>query len=81
MWVIDDETMNRILDGEFKDVVKLKKQLPASSIRKMFFRQSKYKSYPGFNKFYRQMLQSIIDKLIYINDNSIKGKLVRFFAR
>lgn len=81
MWIVDDEVMNRILDGEFKDVVKLKRNLPDASIRKLFFRQTKYKSYAGFNKFYRQLLCSIIDRLVYINDGSIQGKIVRFFSK
>lgn len=81
MWIVDDETMSRILNGEFKDVVKLKKEIPEASIRKMFFKQDKYKSYAGFNKFYRQMLCSIIKSLIYVNDNSIQGKLLRLLAK
>lgn len=81
MWIVDDKTMDRIIGGEFKDVVVLKRTIPTSSIRRLYFKQDKYKSYAGFNKFYRQLLQSIIDKLVYINDDSIQGKLVRFFSR
>lgn len=81
MWLVDDDVMNRILDGDYKDVVKLKQDIPNASIRKLFFAQGKYKSYVGFNKFYRKVLCSIIDNIIYIDDNSLTSKLIRLFIR
>lgn len=81
MWILSDEAMNRILDGEFDFVVELAKEDNKTTIRDLFFCQNEYKSYNGFRKFYNKYLKPNIDNLDYIEDNSLLPKIIRMVCK
>lgn len=78
MYLIDDEGFTKLFNGEFYQVILVKKKYPNISIKQLYNYQFKYNSYVGFLKFYRKHLEPIIDKITIVDDNTIKGKLIRF---
>ena len=80
MYLIDDESFVELLGGEFYQVILAKKHKPDISVYQLFNYQFKYNTYVGFLKFYRKHLEPIIDSIKLIDDNSIKGKAVRFIT-
>lgn len=81
MYLIDDSCFTKMLGGEFYQVIVAKKQYPDISIYKLFhLYQFKYDSYIGFRNFYRKHLEPIIDGIRLIDDDSIKGKAIRFIT-
>lgn len=81
MWIVSDNTMSKILGGDYKDVIGLKKEDNQISIRRLSRLQSTYKSYQGFRKFYCSLLKSIIDGVFHVEDNTIKAKVIRFISK
>lgn len=80
MYLIDDEGFIKLFNGEFYQVVLVKKKYPNISIKQLYNYQFKYNSYVGFLKFYRKHLEPIIDNIRLVDNNSIKGKIIRFIT-
>jgi hypothetical protein len=81
MWLLTDEDMRELLGGEFSQVVTLKKIYKDISIRKLYGFQFTYFSYQGFRQFYKKYLEPIVETVKYIEDDSIVGKILKFFLR
>lgn len=81
MWILTDEAMEHILGGNFIDVIKTKHEYKDTSILNMKHLQTKYKSYTGFLKFYKKVLEGIIDTSRIISDKSILGKIILYLVR
>lgn len=80
MYLIEDESFNKMLGGEFFQVILAKKTQPKISIRKLYKFQFNYFTYQGFRKFYRRHLEPIIDGIRLIDDDSLIGKLIRWLT-
>ena len=80
VWVISDEAMEHILGGNFIDVAVLHEECSKIAIRKLYKYQDVYKSYQGFRKFFKKYLEPVIEKICFIEDNGILGKIIKYFA-
>lgn len=80
MWIVTDKVMNKLLDGDFTDVVIVKQEKEDITVRKLFTLQDKFVSYQGFRKFFRNKLQSIIKDICFIEDSGFIGKIVRYIT-
>ena len=80
MYIISNEAFTELLGGEFYQVILAKKLNPDVSVAQLFNYQFKYNTYVGFLKFYRKHLEPIIEGIRLIDDNSIKGKAIRFIT-
>ena len=80
MWVVSDEAMEQILGGNFIDVAVLHEECNKITVRKLYKHQNVYKSYQGFRKFFRKHLEPIIEKVCFIEDNRIIGKIIKYFS-
>ena len=78
MWVVTDEAMNSLLGGDFTDVIIVKQEKKEAPIKKLYSFQDTYLSYQGFRKFFRKHLQSIIEKVYFIEDNSFVGNVFKY---
>jgi hypothetical protein len=78
MYLLEDESFNNLLGGEYYQVVIAKQQEPNLSIKRLYDFQFNYFSYQGFCKFYHKHLEPIIDSVKIIDDNSILGKILRW---
>ena len=80
VWVVSDEAMEQILGGDFTDVSVLYESANDVSIRTLYKVQDTYKSYQGFRKFFRKHLEPVIEKICFIEDKGIIGKVVKYFS-
>lgn len=80
VWVVSDEAMEQILGGDFTDVSVLYESANDISIRTLYNVQDTYKSYQGFRKFFRKHLEPVIEKICFIEDKGIIGKVVKYFS-
>lgn len=80
VWVVSDEAMEQILGGDFTDVSVLYESANDVSIRTLYRVQDTYKSYQGFRKFFRKHLEPVIEKICFIEDKGIIGKVVKYFS-
>lgn len=80
MYLIEDESFTELLGGEFYQVILAKKREPDMSIARLYNYQFKYDTYNGFRKFYKRHLESIINGIRLIDNDSIKGKAIRFIT-
>ena len=80
MYILEDEGLNHLLDGEFYQVILAKQHDPNVSVRKLNNFQFDYKTYQGFRKFYRKYLEPIIDKIKIVEDDSLKAKVIRWLT-
>lgn len=78
MWIVKNEVMNELLNGDYTMVIKMKKRHCKMSIINLFPFQFTYKSYDGFRKFYNKKLSGIIDSIMFVNDNKFIAKLIKF---
>ena len=82
MYLIEDEALNKILDGEFYQVIVAKHHDPKISMLKLFRGfQFDYKSYLGFINFYKKRLLPVVDQIKIIDDKSLLGKLLRLVVK
>lgn len=77
MWIVDDETMNKIFGGDYTTIIEAKKKYPHLTIRELFCIQIYYNSYDGFRKFYNKSIRPIIDGIKFINNQSLLGKGIK----
>ena len=80
MFLIEDDCFNRLLGGEFYQVILAKKLDPDISVYQLFNYQFKYDTYVGFLRFYRKHLEPIIDGIRLIKDDSVNGKVIKFLT-
>ena len=76
MYIITNEAFNNLTGGEYIQVIIAKKNHPDLSIARLYNFQFNYFSYQGFRKFYKKHLEPIINKTLYIDDNSLIGKFL-----
>ena len=81
MCILTDEAMEHILGGNFIDVIETKHKYKDTSIANMKHLQTKYKSHTGFRKFYRKVLEGIIDASKVVPNKSILGKIILYLVR
>ena len=77
MYILTDEVFNKLIDGEFVQVIEAMKAQPNASVRKLYNLQFDYFSYEGFRKFYNKVMSKIINGVAYYNDNNIIGRSLR----
>lgn len=77
MYIITDEAFNNLTGGEYVQVIIAKKQCPELSIAKLYNYQFNFFSYQGFRKFYKKYLEPIINKIIYVDDDTLAGKFLK----
>jgi len=77
MYILTDEAFNKLVDGEFAQVIIAKKIRPSMSINELFNYQFDYESYNGFRKFYRKHLEPIINNIRYIDNDSVQSNLLQ----
>lgn len=77
MYILTDEAFNSLTNGEYVQVIIAKKQQPDLSIAKLYNFQFDYFSYQGFRKFYKKVLEPIINCVKYIPDDSIAGRFLK----
>ena len=80
MFLIEDDCFDRLLGGEFYQVILAKKLDPNISVYQLFNYQFKYDTYAGFLRFYRKHLEPIIDGIRLIKDDSVNGKAIKFLT-
>jgi len=76
MYIISDSAMEKLLGGEFCQVVIANEIDKNISIRKLYNFQFNYFSYQGFRKFYLHKLKPIINKIKYIDNNNMIAKML-----
>ena len=82
MWIVTDEVMDRLVNGEgMRDIVLIKKRNPKLSIMKLYNGQANYKSYQGFRKYYNSKIQPIIEKVCFFDDNKLFTKILKRFLK
>lgn len=77
MYILSDEAFNNLTGGEFVQVIIAKKHHPELSVAKLYNFQFNYFSYQGFRKFYKKYLEPIINKIIYVDDETLAGKFLK----
>lgn len=77
MYILTDEAFNSLTNGEYVQVIIAKKQQPDLSIAKLYNFQFDYFSYQGFRKFYKKVLEPIINCTKYIPDDSLIGRFLK----
>lgn len=74
MYILTDEVFNKLMGGEFVQVIEAMKIQPNAPIRKLYNLQFDYFSYEGFRKFYNKVISKIINGVVYRDDGSPLGK-------
>lgn len=74
MYILTDEAFNKLMGGEFVQVIEAMKVQPNAPVRKLYNLQFDYFSYEGFRKFYNKVISKIINGVVYRNDDSALGK-------
>lgn len=80
MWIVDDETMVKLLGGDYTTIIETKKKYPHLTVRELFCIQFYYNSYDGFRKFYNKSIRPIIDGIKFVNNQSLSGKIVKLLV-
>lgn len=78
MYIIDEESLSKILGGEFYQVILARKINPKISINKLFKHQYKYTTYPGFRKFFRRHLENAIEGIRIVEEDSLLAKFIKW---
>ena len=78
MWIVTDNAMIELLGGDFSNVVLAKQKDKDVPMTKLILLQEQYLSYQGFRKFFKRHLQSIIENICFIKDNSFVSKIIMF---
>lgn len=74
MYILTDEVFNKLMGGEFVQVIEAMKIQPNAPVRKLYNLQFDYFSYEGFRKFYNKVISKIINGIAYSDDGSALGK-------
>lgn len=80
MYLVEDESFNQMMGGEYYQVILAKQHQPKISIRKLYNFQFNFFSYQGFRKFFKRHLEPVIDGIKIIEDKSIIGKIIRWLS-
>ena len=80
VWIVSDDAMKHIMGGDFSKVMLAYNDNKDISIRRLYNVQQVYKSYQGFRKFFKIHMKPIIEKISYIDDNSINSRIIRYFV-
>ena len=81
MWLLSNEAMNKLLDGDYTSVILSKKKWKDLSIRELFCVQIYYDSYDGFRKFYNKKIKPIIDGIKFVDETSLLGKFIKLLRK
>ena len=73
MYILTDDVFNKLVGGEFVQVVEAMKAQPNAPVRKLYNLQFDYFSYEGFRKFYNKVMSKIINGVAYHDDSSAIG--------
>ena len=77
MYILTDDVFNKLMGGEFVQVIEAMKVQPNASVRKLYNLQFDYFSYEGFRKFYNKVMSKIINNIAYCDNNSIIGRSLK----
>lgn len=80
MYIIEDESLAKMLDGEFYQIIMARKINPKMSMNQLFNYQYKYTTYPGFRKFFKRHLEPVLNGIRIIDNNSIVGKFIKWIT-
>ena len=78
MWIVNDKAMKKLLGGDFSNVVLTKQKNKDIPIQRLYKLQDLYSSYQGFRKFFKRHLQSIVENICFIKDNSFVSKVIMY---
>jgi len=81
MWVVSDEAMKLIMNGDVRDIVLVTKKRPDISILQLYKGQVDYKSYNGFAKYYKTKIKPIADQIQYANDEKLVTRIIKKVLR
>lgn len=76
MWIVEDEVMDTLLGGDFTQVILVKQLSPEVNVKQLYNCQFNYFSYNGFRKFFNKYIYKIFNKVRYIENDSITGKVL-----
>ena len=77
MYILTDDVFNKLLGGEFVQVIEAMKVQPNAPVRKLYNLQFDYFSYEGFRKFYNKVMSKIINGIVHCDNNSIIGRSLK----
>lgn len=77
MYILTDEVFNKLMGGEFVQVIEVMKVHPNAPVRKLYNLQFDYFSYEGFRKFYNKVISKIIDGVSHVDSDNLLGKSLR----
>jgi hypothetical protein len=77
MYILTDEVFNKLMGGEFVQVIEAMKAQPNAPVRKLYNLQFDYFSYEGFRKFYNKVISKIIDGVSHVDSDNLLGKSLR----
>jgi hypothetical protein len=77
MYILTDEVFNKLMGGEFVQVIEAMKAQPNAPVRKLYNLQFDYFSYEGFRKFYNKVISKIIDGVSHVDSDNLLGRSLR----
>ena len=77
MYILTDEVFNKLMGGEFVQVIEAMKAQHNAPVRKLYNLQFDYFSYEGFRKFYNKVISKIIDGVSHVDSDNLLGKSLR----
>lgn len=80
MYLIEDEALNKLLDGDFFIVLNMMNKTDMS-MKDLYCFQFKYESYDGFRKFYNKKLKHLKGKVRFIDHDSFIGKIIKLLFK
>lgn len=80
MYIINDKVMNDLLGSDYKDIILFQKKnsISINKLYNIFKYKYRYTTYNGFRKFYNSKLKYNIDDILYIDNNNIKRKIIKW---
>lgn len=77
MYILTDEVFNKLMGGEFVQVIEAMKVQPNAPVRKLYNLQFDYFSYEGFRKFYNKVISKIINGVSHVDSDNLLGRSLR----
>ena len=77
MYILTDDVFNKLIGGEFVQVIEAMKVQHNAPVRKLYNLQFDYFSYEGFRKFYNKVISKIINGIVHCDNNSIIGRSLK----
>lgn len=77
MYILTDEVFNKLMGGEFVQVIEAMKEQPNAPVRKLYNLQFDYFSYEGFRKFFNKVISKIHKGVGYYDDGGLIGKALK----